>query len=126
MRLEDRIRNELHDTAERLVLDPGEYRRAIEAAKQRRRQRIIGALSGMVVVAGLVVVALALRPASEVVVTPSSTSPPATTAPSPATTALPVASAGAAVVVAGPDGISWTELDADGGGGSLGSDPFYE
>ena len=68
MRLEDRIRNELHDTAERLALDPGEYRRAIEVAQRRRQRRIIGALSGMVVVAGLVVISLALRPGDEVVV----------------------------------------------------------
>ena len=83
MRLEDRIRNELHDTAERLALDPGEYRRAIETARRRRQRRIISALSGMVVVAGLVVIVLALRPGSEVVVSPSTTGPstPTTAAP---------------------------------------------
>ena len=64
MRLEDRIRTELHDTAERLALDPGEYRRAIETARRRRQRRIVSALSGMVVVAGLVVIVLALRPGS--------------------------------------------------------------
>lgn len=126
MRLEDRIRNELHDTAERLALDPGEYRRAIETAQRRRQRRIIGALSGMVLVAGLVVIVLALRPGDDVVVAPSSTTAPATTAPSPTTTALPVVSAGAAVVAAGPAGISWTELGADGTSGVLESDPFYE
>ncbi|HJU51132.1 MAG TPA: hypothetical protein VJ815_02250 [Acidimicrobiia bacterium] len=126
MRLEDRIRNELHDTAERLALDPGEYRRAVEAAQRRRQQRILGALSGMVVVAGLVVIVLALRPVDEMVVSPSSTTAPATTAPSPTTTALPVVTAGAAVVVAGPDGISWTELGGDGKSGILESDPYYE
>lgn len=126
MRLEDRIRNELHDTAERLALDPGEYRRAVEAAQRRRHRRIIGALSGMVVVAGLAVIVLALRPGDEVVVSPSSTTAPATTAPSPTTTALPVVTAGAAVVVAGPEGISWTELGADGTSGALKSDPYYE
>jgi hypothetical protein len=126
MRLEDRIRNELHDTAERLALDPGEYRRAIEVAQRRRQRRIIGALSGMVVVAGLVVIVLALRPGDEVVVGPSSTTAPATTAPSPTTTALPVVTAGAAVVVAGPDGITWTGLGADGTTGVLESDPYYE
>ena len=126
MRLEDRIRNELHDTAERLALDPGEYRRAIEGAKRRRQRRIIGALSGMVLVAGLVVIVLALRPGDDVVVAPSTTTTPATTAPSPTTTALPVVSAGAAVVAAGPEGISWTELGADGTSGVLESDPYYE
>ncbi|MGH8923539.1 MAG: hypothetical protein ACRDWA_02660 [Acidimicrobiia bacterium] len=126
MRLEDRIRTELHDTAERLALDPGEYRRAVATGLRRRRQQIIGTLSGMVAVAGLVLVALFLRPGGEMVVTPSSTTAPATTAPSPATTALPVAVAGVAVVVAGPNGIAWTELDSDGGGGVLESDPYYE
>ncbi|HJQ95219.1 MAG TPA: hypothetical protein VJ935_05860 [Acidimicrobiia bacterium] len=125
MRLEDRIRNELHDTAERLALDPGEYRRAVEAGQRRRRQQIIGTLSGMVAVAGLVVVVLALRPGGEVVVNPSSTTAPATTAPSPATTALPVATAGAAVVVAGPNGIAWSEIGAT-EAGVLESDPYYE
>ena len=43
MSLEDRIRNELHDTAERLALDPGEYRRAIEDAARRRHRRLLGA-----------------------------------------------------------------------------------
>ena len=126
MRLEDRVRNELHDTAERLALDPGEYRRAVEAAQRRRHRQVIGALSGMVAVAGLVVIVLALRPGDEVVVSPSSTTSPATTAPSPTTTALPVARAGAAVVVAGPQGISWTELGADADTGVLESDPYYE
>lgn len=128
MRLEDRIRNELHDTAERLALDPGEYRRAIEVAQRRRQRRIIGALSGMVVVAGLVVIVLALRPGSEVVVSPSTTGPttPTTAAPSPTTTALPVVTAGAAVVTAGPEGISWTVLGTDGATGALESDPYYE
>jgi hypothetical protein len=126
MRLEDRIRNELHDTAERLALDPGEYRRAVAAGRRRRRQQILATLSGLVGVAALAVIALALRPGIGEVVAPSVTTSPATTAPSPATTALPVATAGAAVVVAGPRGITWTELGADGGSGSLASDPFYE
>lgn len=82
----------------------------------------------MVVVAGLVVIVLALRPGSEVVVSPSTTGPstPTTAAPSPTTTALPVVTAGAAVVTAGPEGISWTVLGTDGATGALESDPYHE
>ncbi len=61
MSLEKRIRDELHDTAERLALDPGEYRRAMELGAKRRRQRIGLILTSAVGLAAIVFAANAIE-----------------------------------------------------------------
>lgn len=121
MRLEDRIRNELHDTAERLALDPGEYRRAIEAAQGRRRRLLAAGIGGATVVAALVATAVVIRPGAEPDIAASST----TSDQQVATTAVAEPLPQDAVVLTGPDGL-FVRVVAGGEGFILTSDPYYE
>ena len=138
MSLEKRIRDELHDTAERLALDPGEYRRAMELGARRRRQRIGLILGGAVGLAAIVFAANAIEiggsnepgilagsTASILDSTTQSTLapvPPVSTAPPVTTPAL--REIGESVAVASTDGIS--VFDPGQEGAVLTGDPHYQ
>jgi hypothetical protein len=124
MRLEDRLRRELHDTAEQLILDRDKYEEAVRRG-QRRRQLLVtsGVASGVVV--GLAVIALlTFDPAPNgVVATTAATDPTATTAVAPETTIGDTSAFGRAVLVPGPLGLSLESLA--GGETLLQSDRYY-
>ncbi|MCA1737090.1 MAG: hypothetical protein LC739_13630, partial [Actinobacteria bacterium] len=111
MSLEKRIRDELHDTAERLALDPGEYRRAMARGATRRRQRLAMLVTGGLALAVIVVAANAIEldgpvePASDIATAlapvPSETSAPGSVE----TTAVPVMRTDEIVAVASIDGL---------------------
>ena len=138
MSLEKRIRDELHDTAERLALDPGEYRRAMELGARRRRQRLGLILTSAVGLVAIVFAAnaieiggtdepgiLAGNTAATIDPTTQSTLapvPPVSTAP-PATMPA-VRDLGASVAVASPEGIS--VFDPGQEAAVLTGDPYYQ
>lgn len=120
MSLEKRIRDELHDTAERLALDPGEYRRAMEIGATRRRHRWGMLLAGALGVAAIFVVANALELGPDetgilagetatslvpIAATALAPLPPATTT-GPATTMRPVFELGESVAATSTDGLA--------------------
>jgi len=130
MSLEKRIRDELHDTAERLALDPGEYRRAMERGATRRRQRLAMIVTGALALGVVVVAANAIEldgpvePASDVATTLGPV-PPVVSAPgSIETTAVPVMMADEIVAVASIDGLG--VYSAGGETALLTSDRYYQ
>ena len=138
MSLEKRIRDELHDTAERLALDPGEYRRAMDLGAKRRRQRIGLILTSAVGLAAIVFAAnaieiggtdepgiLAGNTASPIDPTTQSTLapvPPVSTVPP--STMPAVRDLGASVAVATSDGIA--VFDPGKETAVLTGDPYYQ
>jgi len=130
MSLEKRIRDELHDTAERLALVPGEYRRAMERGATRRRQRLAMIVTGALALGVVVVAANAIElagpvePASDVATTLGPV-PPVTSAPgSVETTAVPVMMADEIVAVASIDGLG--VYSPGGETAFLTSDPYHQ
>jgi len=134
MSLEKKLRDELHDTAERLALDPGEYGRAMERGALRRRQRWGLLTGGALGFAAVLVLANALELGGDdpqlgtllsgAPNTTLATMPPATTLPSSPATAPPVTVFEQALAIAADDGIA--VLAADQGSTFLSSDPFYQ
>lgn len=122
MKLEERLRRELHDTAEQLIISPDKYEEAVRRGRNRRRALVTSGVAGALAVGAVVAIALSLRPAPSNVV--AVTTP--TSAPTPSTTAapLPPPAVGFAAVVARPKGITVEGLD--GTGTTLQSDLYYE
>lgn len=133
MSLEKRIRDELSDTAERLALDPGEYRRAMERGATRRRQRLaLFATSGVGLVA-LVLAINALETGTDPNIAGSLTTaipattlavvPPVTTA-NTGTTTPALFEIGESVAATSADGLAIFEPQRD--PVLLTSDPYYK
>ena len=126
MKIEDRLRRELNDTAEHLALDKDTYEHVLDLGRRRRRSRQLGAAAGAAMIATVVVGVLALRPPvtpGPIVATTTTTAPPGTTTTSapagnliPATTGVLLATPNDGIVISGFDGSS----------GSLTSDTYYE
>ena len=126
MKIEDRLRRELNDTAEHLALDKDTYEHVLDLGRRRRRSRQVGAAAGAAMIATVVVGVLAIRPPDTpgpIVATTTTTAPPGTTTtsaptgnPIPATTGVLLATPNDGIVISGFDGSS----------GSLTSDTYYE
>ncbi len=122
MKIEDRLRRELSDTAEHLALDQDTYEHVLDLGRRRRRSRQLAAAAGTAMVVTIVAGVLALRPfaapAPIVSTSTTTTSPPATT-----TTMDPMTGA-VGTVASTSNGIVITGFD--GTGIELTSDPLYE
>jgi hypothetical protein len=126
VKIEDRLRRELNDTAEHLALDKDTYEHVLDLGRRRRRSRQLSAAVGAAMIVTVVVGVLALRPPGTpgpIVATTATTSPPGTTttlAPAgnfiPATTGVLLATPNDGIVISGFDGSS----------SSLTSDTYYE
>jgi hypothetical protein len=122
VKLEDRLRRELHDTAEHLIISPDKYEEIVRVGRRRRRAMLASGVAGIVAIAAMLAVAFTLRSISpdRVAVTAPTTIPASdTTAPVVMTPAVDQA-----VVVARPDGISVEGLAGD--HMLLESDLYYE
>jgi hypothetical protein len=122
VKLEDRLRRELHDTAEHLIISPDKYEEVVRVGRRRRRALLASGVAGTVAIGAIMAVAFTLRSISpERVAATAPTTIPAidTTAPVVTTPAV-----GQAVVVARPDGISVEGLTGD--NVVLESDLYYE
>lgn len=122
MKLEERLRRELHDTAEQLIISPDKYEEAVRQGRRRRRALMTSGAAGALAAVAIVALALSLRPTPSNVVavtTPTNIpTPPTTVAP------LPAPEVGLAAVLARPDGI--TVVGLDGNRVALQSDLYYE
>lgn len=122
MKLEERLRRQLHDTAEQLIISPDKYEEAVRRGRRRRRALVTSGVAGALAAGAIVAVILSLRPAPANVVTV--TTPTNVPTPSITTGPLPAPALGLAAVVARPDGIT-----VEGPGGTtatLQSDLYYE
>ena len=128
MKIEDRLRKELSDTAEHLALDVDTYEHVLDLGRRRRRFHQLAAAAGTAALIGSVVVVLAVvspgPPAP--IVSPSTTTTTGeavtTTAPAANTNAIPALEG---VLMATPDeGI--VLIGAEGTTGRLTSDLYYE
>jgi hypothetical protein len=122
MKIEDRLRRELSDTAEHLALDQDTYEQVLDLGRRRRRIRQIAAATGTTALVAVVAGVLTLGPGAPNPVIAASTTTAAldptttvTLAPSPATQGVLVASPNG-IVVSGFDGTS----------SQLTSDTYYE
>ncbi len=127
MKIEDRLRRQLHDTAEQLIIRPDDYERVIRLGKRRRRMAVLSGAAASTMVVALSVVLLAwIRPdsagplGSSIASLPSPTTTVPTQAdPQPGTWAT------TGLAIAGPQGVTIHDF----GSGSttvLESDPYYE
>lgn len=125
MKIEDRLRRELNDTAEHLALDKDTYEHVLDLGRRRRRARQLGAAAGAAMLATVVVGVLALRPPGgpgPVVATTTTTTPPVTTTSLPSGNLIPATKG---VLLATPnDGIVFSGFD--GSASALTSDTYYE
>jgi hypothetical protein len=124
VKIEDRLRRELSDTAEHLALDVDTYEHVLDLGRRRRRTRQLAAAAGTAMVVTIVVGVLALRPPptpEPIVATTTTTVPPVTT-----TTLIgTVIPATEGVLLATPeDGIVISGFD--GSQSALTSDKYYE
>ena len=129
MKLEDRLRRELSDTAEQLALDKDTYEHVLNMGRRRRRLRQLLAASGTVMVVTALVGLIALRPPGDAApilsVTTTDTTTPVTSITSSATSAPAAAPATTGVLVATPEnGIVIEGFNGTSGG--LTSDLYYE
>jgi hypothetical protein len=124
LKIEDRLRRELNDTAEHLALNEDTYEHVLDLGRRRRRSRQLAAAAGTAMIVTVVVGFLALRPPGPgPIVSPSTTttSQPLTTTTSTGTQI----SATEGVLVATPDqGIVIEGFD--GTRAALTSDLYYE
>ena len=123
MKIEDRLRRELTDTAEHLALDVDTYEHVLDLGRRRRRSRQLAAAAGSAMVVTVVVGVLALRPGPtpDPIVATTTTTAPSTTAP-PTGSLIPATKG---VLLATPnDGIVISGLDGTRSG--LTSDTYYE
>jgi len=123
MKIEDRLRRQLHDTAELVPIRPEDYEQVVRRGHQRKMVTAVGAAGASVVSIVAVIAVLSFNNPSTrpVAATTSTTFPPATT-----TTVVPVPPVVTSnVVTAGPNGITVRDLitseETD-----LVSDPYYE
>ncbi len=123
MKIEDRLRRELTDTAEHLALDVDTYEHVLDLGRRRRRSRPLAAAAGSVIVVTVVVGVLALRPVPTPgpIVATTTTTAPSTTASTtgsliPATKGVLLATPNEGIVISGLDGTR----------GALTSDKYYE
>ena len=124
MKIEDRLRRELNDTAEHLALDVDTYEHVLDLGRRHRRSRQLAATAGFAMIVTVFVGALALRPPATpdpIVATTTTTSAPITTTTStgtliPATTGIVLATPEDGIVISGIDGASH----------ALTSDVYYE
>ena len=124
MKIEDRLRQELNDTAEHLALDQDTYEQVLDLGRRRRRSRQLVSGVGSALVITVIVGALALRPpatSDPIVATTTTTVPPITTTTSigtliPATKGVLLATPEEGIVISGFDGTSH----------ALTSDLYYE
>ncbi|MGQ0848425.1 MAG: hypothetical protein ACT4OP_04800 [Actinomycetota bacterium] len=112
MKLEERLRRQLTDTAEHLIISPGAYEETIRRGKRRRWAVVTSTVAGTVAVGAVVLGLVSFRP-------PAPIAPSATT-----TTGVPAPVEIAGVAVAGPEGV--TVLSYDGQQVDLASDANYE
>ncbi|HUO46294.1 MAG TPA: hypothetical protein VM470_05630 [Acidimicrobiia bacterium] len=125
MKIEDRLRQELHDTAEHLLVRPDDLERVMRIGRRRKRLTTAGGLAGSLVAVVGVIALASLGPETT---PPVGTAP--STLPSPSTTATtappgPSLAESKGVVAAGPAGISLLDF-ASGEATVLASDPGYE
>jgi hypothetical protein len=123
VKIEDRLRRELTDTAEHLALDVDTYEHVLDLGRRRRRSRQLAGAAGFAMVVTVVVGVLALRPGPTPapVVATTTTTAPSTTASTTgnlirATTGVLLATPNDGIVISGFDGTS----------GALTSDKYYE
>jgi hypothetical protein len=123
VKIEDRLRRELADTAEHLALDVDTYEHVLGLGRRRRRSRQLAAAGGFaLIVTGLIgVLALWPAPAVDRIVATTTTTAPTTTT----STARGLIPATRGVLLATPsDGILISGFD--GTMGALTSDRYYE
>jgi hypothetical protein len=118
VKLEERLRRELHDTAEQLVIRPGDYEAVVRTGRRRRVLSFMG--SAAMVLGAVAVLVVAANLPVRVPVASTTTLAPVTT-----TTTTPVIFSPSTVVVAGREGITVTAL-AGGGRRDLTSDRYYD
>ena len=125
MKIEDRLRRELNDTAEHLALDQDTYEQVLDLGRRRRRIRQLAVAAGGAMIVTVIVGVLALRPAfapGPIVAssTTTTTSTVTTTTPIgnpiPGTEGVLLAIPEQGIVISGFDGTT----------GALTSDPYYE
>jgi hypothetical protein len=123
VKIEDRLRRELTDTAEHLALDVDTYEHVLDLGRRRRRFRQLAAVAGTAMIVTVIVGVLALRPLAppETIVATTTTTPPITTTSTagnliPATVGVLLATPNDGIVISGFDGTS----------SALTSDLYYE
>lgn len=124
MKIEERLRRQLHDTAELVPIRPEDYEQVVRRGRQRRMTSVMGGAAAAVVsvVAVIGVLSFNNNPSPGPVGASTSTTVP----PAPTTTAGPEPSQPISnVVVAGPEGLTIRNLTT-GDGTTLMSDPYYE
>jgi hypothetical protein len=135
VKIEDRLRRELTDTAEHLALDVDTYEHVLDLGRRRRRTRQLAAAAGTAMIVTVVVGVLAFKPASApdpIVATTTTTAPNTTTSTIgsmiPATEGVLLATPNDGIVISGFDGtrhaltsdlyyeaIAWVISDGAGG-----------
>ena len=122
MKIEDRLRRELTDTAEHLALDVDTYEQVLDLGRRRRRSRQLAAAGGLAMIVTVLIGVLALWPGPSVdpIVATTTTAFSTTTSAAgslmPAATGLLLATPNDGIVLSGFDGTS----------GALTSDRYYE
>lgn len=122
MKIEDRLRRELTDTAEHLALDVDTYEQVLDLGRRRRRSRQLAAAGGLAMIVTVLIGVLSLWPGPTVdpIVATTTTAPTRTTSAAgslmPAATGLLLATPNDGIVMSGLDGTS----------GALTSDRYYE
>ena len=124
MKIEERLRRQLHDTAELLAIRPEDYDEVVRRGRQRKMMSVVGGAAAAVVSVVAVIGVLSFNSPSTRTVgaSTSTTVPPATTT---TVATAPPTSPIANVVTAGPEGITIHDL-ATGEVSTLISDPYYE
>ena len=123
MKIEDRLRRELNDTAEQLALDKDTYEHVLDLGRRRRRSRQLAAAAGGAMIVTVFVGVLAFRPGGSPgpIVASTTTTPAVTTTSVSPGNLIPKATG---VLLATPEGIVLSGFD--GSSGTLTSDIYYE
>ena len=124
MKIEERLRRQLHDTAELLAIRPEDFEEVVRRGRQRKMMSVVGGAAAAVMSVVAVIGILSFNnPSTRTVgASTSTTIPPTTTttvAPVPPTPTI------SNVVTAGPDGITIHDL-VTGETSTLTSDRYYE
>jgi hypothetical protein len=121
VKIEDRLRRELNDTAEHLALNEDTYEHVLDLGRRRHQSRRLAAAAGTAMVIAVVAGLLALRPFGAPVpivsLSTTTTSVPVTTtkvtlAPTPAIEGVVMATPGKGIVISGLDG-TMAQLTSD-------------
>jgi hypothetical protein len=123
MKIEERLRRQLHDTAELVPIRPEDYEKVVRRGRQRKMMSMVGGAAAAVVSVVAVIGVLTFNnPSQRPVGGSTTTTPPAVTT----TTVAPVpANPTSNVVTAGPEGITIHDI-ATGNVSTLVSDLYYE